>query len=142
VLVHGDKEAQALAIIEESEAAIIDALRRQNYDALRQLLDRFDQKYRFAGLGMPKVKLTERERCQPIFIKCGWDGEDSDAAFMYVRSGEKIESIEFDHFVVAGRRVERERVRLGLKPRFSKLSDAEWLGKFAPMRRAKLMNGD
>src|ERR1700719_958268 len=57
VLVHGDKEAQALAIIEESEAAIIDALRRQNYDALRQLLDRFDQKYRFAGLGMPKVKL-------------------------------------------------------------------------------------
>jgi hypothetical protein len=142
VLVHASKEAQALAIIEESEAAILDALRRGNYATLAQLLDRFDQKFRFAGLTTPKVEPTERERCQPVFLKVGWDGQDSDAAFMYVRSGERIESIEFDHFVVAGRRIERERVRLGLKPRFSKLSDAEWLGKFPPMRRGKLMNGD
>jgi hypothetical protein len=61
---------------------------------------------------------------------------------VYVRQGEKIESVDCDRFVVAGRRVDRERVRLGLKPRYSKLSDAEWLDRFAPMRRAKLVKGD
>ncbi|MGD0290100.1 MAG: hypothetical protein ABSC63_10660 [Candidatus Binataceae bacterium] len=141
VRAHPSKETQALAMIEEAEKPILDALRRGDYSALGQLLDRFDQKYRYAGLATPAVEPTPRELYARIFARWGWSGEELDAAIVRIKPGARVK-VDWDRFTVGDRTVSRESVRLGLKPRRSSDSDAAWLNRFPQMKRAIVDGGD
>jgi hypothetical protein len=141
VHVHPTKETQALAIIEEAEKPILDALRRGDYGALGQLLDRFDQKYRYAGLSTPAVEATPRELYAKIFARWGWHGEEIDAAIARIKPGERVK-VDWNQFTIGDRTISREAIRLGMKPRFSSDTDAIWLNRFPQMKRAIVDRGD
>ena len=116
-------------------------MRRGKYEALGQLLDRLDQKYRYAGLATPVVALTTRELYGKVFARWGWAGEEIDAAIARIKPGERVQ-VDWDHCTIGARTITREAIRLGLKPRFSTDSDALWLNRFPQMKRAIMEHGD
>ncbi len=140
--VHETKKPQAIAIITEAREAIVSALRRSNFDQLDKALADFDRKFRYSGLQTVEVEPTEREKWERIFQNHGWDSQDRDAAFRRVKPGEKIDSVDWNGFGLSGRRISREQVRLGLRPAWSKVPDAEWLAKFGPIRRIEMVEGE
>jgi len=138
VAVHPAKVPQALDVIDGFTQSAIDALQRCDYQELGRAIDRFGRDFWYGGFTQAPIEKSQKESWTPTFLAWGWDGQDLDAGFAYVRQGEKIESVSWDHFVIAGRRIDREKARLGLKPRWSSMTDAEWLAQFRPMRRGRI----
>lgn len=140
-VVHPSKVEKALALLREFTLAAVAALDRPDYDELSRVTMKFRRNFAYSGLSEPVVERPQRELWSPTFQAWGWDAQDIDAAFVHVKIGDKVESVSWDHFIVTGRRISREAVRLGLKPRWSNLTDHEWLAKFPPMQAGTVERG-
>jgi len=137
------KEAAAAAMIDEYLPQIIAMLRRCDYAGLEALLTSFDSKYRYAGLSNPIIPPPPAEQFGKLFAKWGWLGEEIDAAIARIKPEEGAGvRISWNQFEAGGHTITRESIRLGLKPRHSNLSDAEWLARFPIMKYAILDHGD
>jgi hypothetical protein len=135
------KRPQAIEIARRHSELLVGALRRGDYGSIEGLLSKFFSEYRYAGLSMPTVEATPRELYAKVFSRWGWLGGEIDAAIARIKQGERVR-VDWDRFTIGDRTITREAIRLGLKPRFSTLSDGEWLAKFPQMRRAIVDHGD
>jgi len=138
---HESKKAQAAAKIKTAAAAIVAGLRRSDPDLVNKALGDFDREYRLTGLEMPPIEPTPQQRYGDNFLRWGWRGEEIDAAIARMKPSDVVK-VDWDRFTIGGRTITREAIRLSLKPRYSSYSDAQWLDRFGPMKRAILVHGD
>jgi len=135
--VHPTKQAQAVAILNGLAAEAAGILDRCDYGSIEAFRVKFGSQFYYAGLSTPAVEQTPRERWLPVFLK-RWagSGEECEAAIAMIKRAEiGTVKVNWDSFEVGGRTITREAIRLRLKPRFSRSTDAEWLAKFPQMKR-------
>jgi hypothetical protein len=135
------KQAQAVPILNELGDEAAGILDRCDYGAIEAFRVKFGNHFYYAGLSMPTVEATPRELYAKLFAKWGWLGDEIDGALARIKQGERVK-VDWDRFTVGDRTISREAIRLGMKPRSSSDSDAEWLNRFGQMKKAIIDHGD
>lgn len=70
----------------------------------------------------------------------GWLAEEVDYVVQFL--GIKLEGATWDSVTINGRTYRRETIRLNMKPRYSNLSDSEWLARFPEMQKVARDHGE
>ncbi len=99
---------------------------RRGFDGELQKLD--DE---LLVLARPLPVISEFDRMKDIACRVYlWGTNELEAAIAMLKDGERLGRVTEEEIEIGGRKVSRKAIRLYLKPRFSNLTDDEWLNGF------------